>query len=141
MVCNLLYEGSIMAIFKINSFKRLKRLGVKLNLTSAVYVKTFLRSPNGVLVPISLQVTTSHFVDSLPHTFNVEDNVISVVITPVNIFFVPNIKGFQEILLEEGYLRDDTIYVPPIHEDTLEMYSQRRLWHRAKQAGRTRHYF
>ena len=130
-----------MTIFKINSFKRLKRVGIKLNLTSPVYVKTFLRSSTGIFVPVSLQVTTSHFVDCLPHTYNVEDNVISVVINPLNIFFVPNIKGFQDILLNEGYLRDNTIYVPPIHEDTLEMYSQRKLWHRAKQAGRTRHYF
>ena len=110
---------------------KLKHIGLRVTFTSNVYVTIFIRTHGGI-VPCSLQITYHNFSECLPHSYNKLDNVIVVVDYMNSVFFIPNRKEFEEILLAENYVRDREIYVPPIHEHTLEVPRQAWMWRHAK---------
>lgn len=120
-----------MAIYKVKSVSDLKSVGVKIGVLSSVLISSTYRD-DGFTVPCTLKITRKTFKNCVPHTYNIEDNVIVVVISPIDVFIIPNIAGFQDILIEEGYKQDVSIYVPVIHEYTLERSKHKRLWYKAK---------
>ena len=99
--------------------------GLRIDRKHAVYYKTDIPIRDTFIIA-SMQVTKYHYRNCEPHTYNIKENVVVIVIERDNIVIVPRTNYVQNALRAEGYSFDNKICVPKINQ--LEHPLQARKW-------------
>lgn len=108
-----------MSIFSVSKIPFLRSIGIRLTNKSPIYFRSFV-TIRDQLIPVSFQITFYLYKDVKCRTFNFNNEVFAIVVSPEDIFFVPNTFYVQQALSLEKYVQDLNLYVPSITLDSLE---------------------